>query len=311
MPEFASFDPQGAGWSQSASLMDRAATQRRAEYEFQQKQIEDQIMAPVNAAKQKAALSKFNNDITAESQMHDLTATANQDMIGLRHDWIDAMKTSDSSLRISKMNQVLGSASRFKSLKGIGDEVGAWMDVFAQNATTDRTLKTVEGSIDRQNLITQNAQAVQTMKDEVAKREQDFKNAQKEADDRRIRELAVQRETSAMDLAKFRSETQPNISPEVMLRLADEAKTAGNISVEKYWREFAENKLKSAAPKKSARDILLDSITGSPGAAISAQTPPGAQNPSKPSTSTNSGGNAGGWVTKTIGGKSVQVRQVP
>jgi len=140
MPEFASFDQQGAGWSQSASLMDRAATQRRAEYEFQQKQIEDQIMAPVNAAKQAAALSKFNNDLEGDKQAHEMFGMANNDMPGLRKEWNDSLAEPDAKMRMQSQRQILSRAARYSSVVGIGDEIKTWATAHTSDSTYQHNL---------------------------------------------------------------------------------------------------------------------------------------------------------------------------
>ena len=209
MPEFASFDPQGSGWSQSASLMDRAATQRRAEYEFQQKQVEDQIMAPVNAAKQKATLAEMDNKLTGSVQMHDLMAASNQEMIPLRKRWIDASNIEDPETRLGYMENILGSADRFSSLAGVGDEVKQWHNVYAGQVVNSRTLDQISGRADIAAAANQNKIELQTaaleaaqqradaLAEQKAKHDEETAKLQKELQDLRNAEKAKHDEETA------------------------------------------------------------------------------------------------------------------
>jgi hypothetical protein len=192
MPEFASFDPQGAGWSQSASLMDRAAMQRRAEAEFQQKQAQDALLAPLVAAKAEADMVKTANDLSTAKkvQQNRINLTG---LKSLADDDFDAVfQMTDPDKRAQGMLKWIGQYGQLESLAEHSDDIKSKKDVASKIITDANAVR--------------NLNMAQTGKEDITRMVNERVAATTAATTARITSVEQERDAARVEAARIKAE---------------------------------------------------------------------------------------------------------
>jgi len=140
------------GINMGQSLMDRAqarqlraAQDARAEAEAKRAQEDYDITLPARRAKAMADATSALNSVAGAAQMGDLMASANKEFPSLRQQWIKTYEIKDPDLRLEAQDQLLGNASRFSSLKGIGEEINQWHEILTQGHLEKRGRDMISG----------------------------------------------------------------------------------------------------------------------------------------------------------------------
>jgi hypothetical protein len=133
------------GLDMGQSIMDRAQRRQIAAAQEARQQEDWALQQPVRRATAQAqAASEFNN-LVGTQQMAELSKQANLEMPELRHKWKATYSIGDETTRLATQDALLADASRYSSLKGIGDEIHQWHEVWTQGQLAKRGRDMITG----------------------------------------------------------------------------------------------------------------------------------------------------------------------
>lgn len=158
MPVLPEFSPQGSptsvidsfaqGVTARNSWMDSATRRRMQEQQMQHEQELFDLQRPIRQQEQEVQLLALGNQLTGAKQMNTLLGQAQTEMPQIRQAWIDAMTQNDPNVRLQRMEQVLGAAGKYGSLKEVAPEIDQWKNVYAQQHLDKRANDALTGKRD-------------------------------------------------------------------------------------------------------------------------------------------------------------------
>jgi len=156
------------GINMGQSIMDRAQMRRLREAQEARQQEDFELERPVRQAEASAKAAGVLNTLVGTQQMADLSKNANIEMPTLRQKWKQTYAIADEDARLATQEQVLADAGRYSSLKGLGDEVHQWHEIWAQGQVAKRGRDMITGRSEVAQMKSQTDQQIAQTRAETA-----------------------------------------------------------------------------------------------------------------------------------------------